>query len=163
MGKTIDVDGGTPEGWPPKQGGGQKFRHVGGSGPRPPILVTVAVALFGIVVNAAIIYIDFADRLIRKNDRARIAFDPDIDVLERNRMGVRRPETPRARVARTCLDNQQLLRVATRLMNQLHRRPRMKRERESAVLVGRRSSRRNNSCSKLLSDLLEASEIGGHE
>ena len=50
MGKTIDVEGGTPEGWPPQQGGGQKFRHVGGSGPRPPILVTVAVALFGIVV-----------------------------------------------------------------------------------------------------------------
>lgn len=49
MGKTIDVDGGAPEGWPPTQGGGQKFKHVRGSGPRPPILVTVAVALFGIM------------------------------------------------------------------------------------------------------------------
>jgi len=49
MGKTIDVDGGSPEGWPPKSGGG-KFKRLGGSGPRPPIIVTAAVAVLGLVI-----------------------------------------------------------------------------------------------------------------
>jgi hypothetical protein len=50
MGKTIDVDGGPPEGWPPKRGGGgPRFRRLKGFGPRPPI-VTVAAAIFGIVL-----------------------------------------------------------------------------------------------------------------
>ena len=56
MGRTIDVEGGTPEGWPPKGGGGGgkgwKFRKVGGGdgGAKPPIVVLLAVAVLGLVL-----------------------------------------------------------------------------------------------------------------
>lgn len=60
MGKTIDVEGGAPEGWPPKGGGGRgggkgwKFRKVGGGdGGGPPIIVMFAVAVGGLVLFLA--------------------------------------------------------------------------------------------------------------
>jgi len=56
MGKTIDV-----EGWPPAGdgsgggGGGVKFRRLGGGGPRPPWIVTLATIVLGIVVVAGLV------------------------------------------------------------------------------------------------------------
>jgi hypothetical protein len=63
MGKTIDVDGGSPQGWPPQDGGkggggggmSDKFKYFGGGGGKPPIIVTNAAAVFGIILVVALL------------------------------------------------------------------------------------------------------------
>ncbi len=80
MGKTIDVEGGPPQGWPPQDGdsgggkGPRKFTGFGAGGQKPPIIVTIAAAVFGIILVVGLLMAPLG-RLLPASQTLRVAND----------------------------------------------------------------------------------------